>query len=92
MRVEIIFLGVEGLKIIMNNKVNVIKYTGTIESYNELVDAIWEKNSNYYYIGFINEKGDLTPKFTGIVRDGLKGVIYKPGDHFTIKLETINEK
>ena len=67
-------------------KVRVIEYTGTIDSYNQLVDHLWDRKRGYYHIWFIDEKGEMTPKFTGIVMDTLKGIRYKPGDSYCVEL------
>lgn len=62
--------------------IKLIEYTGTIESYNDLVDSIYEKECEYNHIIFLDNKHRMTPKFTGIVMDMLNGIIYKPGDHY----------
>lgn len=64
-----------------------LQYTGTIESYNFLVDHLWDKRSGYNHIWFIDEDGEITPKFTGIVCDAMTGIKYHPGVFYSVAAE-----
>lgn len=68
----------------------VIEYTGTIESYNQMVadlklddllDGVIHLN------GFLTEDGNFTNVFTGIVRVAKKGLIMRPGCHYIKEIE-----
>ncbi len=66
--------------------VQAVIYDGSIESYNKLVRNIRKPESAYYHIFFIDEKGEMTPEFTGVVADTLGGVFYRPGDTYFVKV------
>jgi len=68
------------------NMVKSIQYTGSIDSYNELINAIWEGEE--MYIWFVDEYGNFTPKFTGIVVNAKTGIRYKPGDIYVVEIES----
>ncbi len=72
--------------------VKAIEYTGTIESYNQLIDYIESSHPGLqkpmqatHYIWFVNEQGESTMKFTGTVVDTISGITYSPGDTFLVK-------
>lgn len=67
----------------MIKRVKVMEYTGTIESYNDLVERLWDKDQMHHHIWFIDENGDMTPKFTGVVCCAITGVRYRPGDVYS---------
>ena len=43
----------------MIKRVKVMEYTGTIESYNDLVERLWDKDQMHHHIWFIDENGDM---------------------------------
>lgn len=79
-------------------KVKVKKYTGTIESYNELVtDLRLDRDSTQ--VQFIDENYHSTNLFTGRImivtfldkRSDVSGHCYSPGDHYEIPVECDHE-
>jgi hypothetical protein len=64
--------------------VKVIQYTGSIESYNEFVDHMWDGDE--MYIWFLDEDGEMTPRFTGVVVNAKTGMRYKPGDSYVVEI------
>ena len=75
-------------------KVQLKKYTGTIESYNELVEFLLEENKpypndkDYYqYIYFVDKFGEVTPKFTGNVFNAKSQILYQPGSHYLMPIK-----
>lgn len=68
-----------------SKKIKMIKYTGTIESYNQLVDHLWDGDS--IHVWFLDESGSMTPKFTGIVACAKTGIRYRPGDSYAVDIE-----
>lgn len=75
----------------MMERYQMIEYDGSIESYNKLVEYIEYKNPQeanvFCHIGFLDERGNSTNKFTGIVYEHYSGTIYKPGDVYYVKCE-----
>lgn len=68
-------------------KVKVVEYTGTVESYNDLVDYLSKGIDNsQHHIWFLDEENNMTRKFTGIVFCSFKRIKYKPGDHYSINI------
>jgi len=72
----------------------VIEYTGTIESYNLLVENL-QLDREELQVQFVDEKHNWTNFFTGwfIIlslkrkRSELAGMSYKPGDHYYIPFQ-----
>jgi len=70
-------------------KMQAIEYLGTEESFNEIKEKCF--NSDEYSIYFINEYGNLTPRFCGekfIVYP--MQFLYKKGDFFCYEINEIN--
>ena len=68
-----------------------VEYDGSIEGYNKLIEFIESENPQeanvFCHIGFLDEHGNSTNKFTGIVYDSYTGTIYKPGNVYHVKYE-----
>lgn len=59
-------------------------FDGSIESYNELVDHLWDGDS--MHIWHLDEGGSMTPKFTGRVACAKTGIQYRPGDSYIVEI------
>ena len=68
-----------------------VKYTGTIASYNKLVDYL-HKTDGFYHIYFADKNNNITPKFTGVVMCAIRGVKYSPGDHYMVPIKNKRRK
>lgn len=66
--------------------VRAIKYTGTVESYNEFIEHMWRDKMNHH-IWHLDDHGEITLKFTGTILDAITGIRYKPGDHYFVDFE-----
>jgi len=65
-------------------KIKLVCYTGTIESFNQMVEDLELSGYTDDYI-FLDEKFNQCSRFTGIVKIG--DLIMRAGDHYTVKLK-----
>lgn len=63
----------------------VIEYTGSIESFNNLIDHLGD-DSKFPYCN-LDDKGNSTWKFTGTFLCCKTGYVYRPGDHYHVKVK-----